>query len=329
VRAENMEILIKILFVILASELTSHTINGANILMIFPAPSYSHTIAARVLANALVERDHSVTILTTDARPMSHPNITHIDLSFSYQLWNEGFDFVAYKENGVGIEGMIESFAHTIYDVLIKQLSSPEVQNLIKQRHRMKFDVVMVEAMGFLPYHAFAELFNAPLIGFNSFDSPMDFHMQQGNYVNPFVVNEAALFPYIDELSFVERWNVIKRLAKIAYAVVIKPDLRNRYKYLLKEFFPMIESTPDELLDRVEFLMINTHPALGFIRPLVPTTIQLGFIHIEKAKPLPNDLQKYLDGSKNGVIYLSLGSNVKASKWKISRKMFCCQNGFQ
>lgn len=309
-----MNILIKLLFIIVTTELTHHATLCANILMIFPAPSYSHTIAARVLANALVERDHSVTILTTDARPMTHPNITHIDLSFSYQLWNDGFDFVAYKENGQGIESMIEKFAHTIYDVLIKQLSSPEVQNLIKQRNRLKFDLVIVEAMGFLPYHAFAELFNAPLIGFNSFDSPMDFHIQQGNYVNPFVVNEAALFPYIDELTFVERWNVIKRLAKIVYAVVIKPDLRNRYKYLIKEYFPMIDSTPQQLLDRVEFLMINTHPALGFIRPLVPTTIQLGFIHIEKAKPLPNDLQKYLDGSKNGVIYLSLGSNVKASK---------------
>lgn len=127
-------------------------------------------------------------------------------------------------------------------------------------------------------------------------------------------MNEAALFPYINELSFGERWNVIKILAKIVYTVVIKPDVLNRYKFLIKEYFPMVNSSPQELLDKVEFLMVNTHPALGFIRPLVPTTIQLGFIHIEEAKPLPNDLQQYLDGSKNGVIYLSLGSNVKASK---------------
>jgi glucuronosyltransferase len=245
---------------IVVTTLTNRGTFGANILMVFPAPSYSHTIAARVLAKNLVERGHAITILTTDARPMSHQNITHIDLSFSYQLWNDGFDFVAYKENGIGIENMIESFAHTIYDVLVMQLSSPEVQNLIKQRNRMKFDLVIVESMGFLPYHAFAELFNAPLMGFNSFDAPMDFHMSQGNYVNPFVVNEAALFPNLGELSFLERWDVIKRMAKIAYTVVIKPDVLNRYKHLIKEFFPMIKSTPQELLDKVEFLMVNTHP---------------------------------------------------------------------
>ena len=282
--------------------------------MVFPAPSYSHTIAARVLANNLVERGHSVTLLTTDARPMSHPNITQVDLSFSYQLWNDGFDFVAYKENGIGIENMILSFAHTIYEVLVMQLSSPEVQSLIKERNRTKFDLVIVESMGFLPYHALAELYDAPLMGFNSFDAPMDFHISQGNYVNPFVVNEAALFPYTEELTFWERWDVIKIMTKLAYTIVIKPDILNRYNHLIKTYFPMINSTPQKLLDKVEFLMINTHPALGFIRPLVPTTVQLGFIHIEKAKPLPNDLQKYLDGSKSGVIYLSLGSNVKASK---------------
>lgn len=308
-----MKFLIALIFIVVTT-LTNHGSFGANILMVFPAPSYSHTIAARVLANNLVERGHSITLLTTDARPMNHPNITQIDLSFSYQLWNDGFDFVTYKENGIGIESMIESFAHTIYDVLVMQLSSPDVQNLIKQRHRLKFDLVIVESMGFLPYHSFAELFNAPLMGFNSFDAPMDFHISQGNYVNPFVVNEAALFPYIDELSFSERWNVIKILTKIVYSVVIKPDILNRYKFLIKEYFPMINSSPQELLDKVEFLMVNTHPALGFIRPLAPTTIQLGFIHIEKAKPLEADLQKFLDGSKNGVIYLSLGSNVKASK---------------
>jgi glucuronosyltransferase len=309
----EMQFIISLLFGVVIV-LTNHKSFAANILMVFPAPSYSHTIASRVIANSLAERGHTVTILTTDARPMNHQNITHIDLSFSYQLWNDGLDFVSYKENGIGIENMIESFAHTIFHVLELQLSSTSVQDLIKQRSNMTFDLVIVESMGFIPYHAFSELFNAPLMGFNSFDAPMDFHISQGNYVNPFVVNEAALFPTIGELSFFQRWDVIKRLAKIAYTVVIKPDLLNRYKYLIKKYFPMSELSPQELLDKVEFLMVNTHPALGFVRPLVPTTVQLGFIHIEKPKPLPNDLQRYMDLSKNGVIYMSLGSNVKASK---------------
>lgn len=189
------------------------------------------------------------------------------------------------------------------------------VQYLIKHRDELKFDLVIVEAMGFLPYHAFAELFNAPLIGFNSFDAPMEVHLMQGNFVNPFVVNEAALFPYINHrLSFMERWNVLKTFMKIVYTISIRPDIWNDYITITNRYFPMINRSPLELLNKIEFLMVNTHPALGFVRPLVPTTIQLGFIHIEPAKPLPTDLQRYMDSSKNGVIYMSLGSNVKSSK---------------
>lgn len=166
-----------------------------------------------------------------------------------------------------------------------------------------------------MPYHAFADLFDAPLIGFNSFDAPMEVHLMQGNFVNPFVVNEAALFPYVNhQLSFFERWNVLKTFVKIVYTISIRPDIWNRYTSLTQRFFPMIDASPLELLHKIEFLMVNTHPALGFSRPMVPTTIQLGFIHIEEAKPLPTDFQKYMDNSKNGVIYMSLGSNVKSSK---------------
>lgn len=289
--------------------------SAANILAIFPAPSYSHTIASRVLTNALADRGHYIYLITTDPTPMDHPNITQIDLSFSYKMWEDGFDFVWYKENNIGIEVMIKSFASTIYDVLLRQLNSTGVQYLINHRDELKFDLVIVEAMGFLPYHAFAELFNAPLMGFNSFDAPMEVHLMQGNFVNPFVVNEAALFPYINHrLTFMQRWNVLKTFAKIVYTISIRPDIWNRYITITSRFFPMIDATPLELLDKVEFLMVNTHPALGFVRPLVPTTIQLGFIHIEPAKPLPTDLQRYVDASKNGVIYMSLGSNVKSSK---------------
>lgn len=97
---------------------------GANILAIFPAPSYSHTIASKILTKSLADRGHSIYLITTDPRPMDHPNITQVDLSFSYKMWEDGFDFVWYKENSIGIEVMIRSFAETIKGVLERQLNS-------------------------------------------------------------------------------------------------------------------------------------------------------------------------------------------------------------
>lgn len=42
--------------------------------------------------------------------------------------------------------------------------------------------------------------------------------------------------------------------------------------------------------------------------------INIGGAHIKPTKPLPEDLQRFLDESKDGVIYFSLGSVVKSSK---------------
>jgi glucuronosyltransferase len=36
-------------------------------------------------------------------------------------------------------------------------------------------------------------------------------------------------------------------------------------------------------------------------------------MHVDEPQPLPKNLKNYLDSSKNGVIYMSLGSNVKSS----------------
>lgn len=82
---------------------------------------------------------------------------------------------------------------------------------------------------------------------------------------------------------------------------------------LVKKHFPQSTMTYAEMLANIQLLMTNTHPAMGFVRPIVPTTIQLGFLHIEPPKPLPVVWQNYLDNSKNGVVYMSLGSNVRSA----------------
>lgn len=48
-------------------------------------------------------------------------------------------------------------------------------------------------------------------------------------------------------------------------------------------------------------------------RPIMPGTVYIGGAHIKPPKPLPNDLQKYLDESKHGVIYFSFGTYVQVA----------------
>lgn len=46
----------------------------------------------------------------------------------------------------------------------------------------------------------------------------------------------------------------------------------------------------------------------------MPGIVYIGGAHIKPPKPLPADLQKFLDESKHGVIYFSFGSVVTAAK---------------
>lgn len=42
--------------------------------------------------------------------------------------------------------------------------------------------------------------------------------------------------------------------------------------------------------------------------------IDIGGYHVDPPKPLPKDLQNFMDTAKEGVIYFSMGSNLKPSK---------------
>ncbi|KAJ3626604.1 hypothetical protein MTP99_017086 [Tenebrio molitor] len=47
--------------------------------------------------------------------------------------------------------------------------------------------------------------------------------------------------------------------------------------------------------------------------PYVPSMIDVGGLHVKTPKKLPMDLQQLLDNAKEGVIYFSLGSNLKSA----------------
>lgn len=115
-------------------------------------------------------------------------------------------------------------------------------------------------------------------------------------------------------MSFYERWYnamlstydwLIRRLFHI-------PG-ENR---LAKKYFSHLEPLPsiDDLMYNVSVVLVNTHRALSPPRVTMPGIVGVGGAHIKPNKPLPKDLQKFLDESPHGVIYFSLGTIIQSSK---------------
>lgn len=46
----------------------------------------------------------------------------------------------------------------------------------------------------------------------------------------------------------------------------------------------------------------------------MPGIVNIGGAHIKSGKPLPENIQKFLDGAKDGAIYFSLGLCVNFSR---------------
>lgn len=300
-------------FLILTTILMKCTLS-ARILAIFPTPSISHQIVFRALTQDLSKRGHELTILTPDPVHGNNPNVTEIDLSASYKTFKELFNYGEFKDIRNNEVKFIRKAAVIFERLMNEQLSHPDVKDLILNHEQYHFDLMIIEHTGYIPLLAFAEIYDCPVVGITSFEAASFTYQMFGNEANP-VIHPEQNFPYAHgELTFVQRWKSLQSSFLAIFSLILPPSPILKVNELLATHFPQINKGLFELIDRVEVFMVNTNPALGFVRPLVPTTIQLGFMHIEPPKELSDkDLKTFMSKSQNGVIYVSFGSNI-ASK---------------
>ncbi len=57
-----------------------------------------------------------------------------------------------------------------------------------------------------------------------------------------------------------------------------------------------------------DFALFNAFPIMDSVRPINPNTAFVGGLHLRPPKPLPDDLKKWMDDAKEGVVYVSFGS---------------------
>ncbi|XP_050505507.1 UDP-glycosyltransferase UGT5-like isoform X2 [Diabrotica virgifera virgifera] len=80
---------------------------------------------------------------------------------------------------------------------------------------------------------------------------------------------------------------------------------------LIHKYFPDSPSVYD-LTKNVSLVLVNSHETMWQAVPLVPNVISIGGFHVKPPKKLPEDLQAFLDSAKEGVIFFSMGSNLKS-----------------
>ncbi|XP_039746211.1 UDP-glucosyltransferase 2-like [Pararge aegeria] len=285
---------------------------SARILAVYPVPSISHQIVFRPLMQELVKRGHEVVVITADPafpKGQAPENLTEIDVhDLSYKIWNVFLETGKAQSNNMNPQ-QIKIFFDVMLDVFEAQVKSENVQKLIRNKDK-SFDLLFVEAC-MRPALSFAYLYkrDLPIIEFSSLGGLCGTFDETGAPTN-YLVYPLPFRQKVYNLSLWEKITEVYNDYQIERAC--KEHEKSENKIVKRIFGP---NTPDlrELKKNVQLIFLNVNPIWDFNRPVPPNIIYLGGIHQKPDRELPMDVKTYLDSSKNGVIYMSFGTNARPS----------------
>ncbi|PNF23957.1 hypothetical protein B7P43_G10050 [Cryptotermes secundus] len=293
--------------------------DGAKILGIFPTPSLSHQLVFQAIMKALVARGHEVTVLSTDPLKERLQNYTDVDLSFMYDYVRQRYNFTDYQD--VTAFGATLRFTLHTGIACNMHLGSPQIQDFLRvhQGSNRSFDLVFMEMSRYQCYYGLVHhVGSPPVIGIRSVGVTAVTLAAVGNPNNPAYVPDYYL-PFSSSMGLLERihntayyvWN------RFLFHTVQMPASELVMRYYFGRGPPSVW----EAENNVSLVMVNNHWSQSYVLPLLPSVVQLGSIHMqEKPRPLPEDLKKFLDGGTKGVIYFSLGSNVRSETMTEEKK---------
>ena len=182
-------------------------------------------------------------------------------------------------------------------------------ENVQKLLHSNEtFDVVITEQFINDGMHGFAYHFKAPTVLFSSVGSTSWTNRVIGNPEPPSYIPK-LMTTYSPHMTFLERTH--------NSILALLDDLYNYLYFLPKQNQILHQYLPDaphlyDLMKNTSLILLNSHVSFSQPVPHMPGMVEIGGFHVSPAKELPGDLKKIVDNAKDGVIYFSMGSNLKS-----------------
>ncbi|CAH0731745.1 unnamed protein product, partial [Brenthis ino] len=290
-------------------------ITGYKILVLSPLPGRSHGILGEGIVNLLSKAGHEVTYITGILPSKPEPGVTIIDVTENAKLLeSDTLNLKTQMDGSSGIEFL--EFIPMFSELSKSTIENPKVQRLLSDKNQ-KFDLVIVEWMFIEVYAGFAGVFNCPFIWFSSMEPHWMILQLVDEIPNP-AYNVDIMSSSFPPLSFKERvielgLVVFEKLLQVFYVSGLENDIYE------KLFVPHIRNrgipvpTLEALKYNASLILCNSHVSMGSAKRLPPNFIPIGGYHIDTAvKHLPEDLKKIMDNAKHGVIYFSMGSNLRS-----------------
>nr|XP_034836074.1 UDP-glucuronosyltransferase 2B7-like [Maniola hyperantus] len=285
------------------------------ILLVTPTPSRSHDILNQGLIRHLTKAGHEITYIAFIPQENPLPGVTVVDISDAYYLTDDFLNVQDIMEKKFDINE-VTGFLPLILQTSRVVIEHPRVQKLMADKTQ-EFDVVIAEFLFNAVYAGFSGLYNCPLIWFSpTVPNWMVFELIDEATNPAYSVGVASTS--IPPLTFTER---VAELGSLVFRKLIQTlwSLRFDNDMYEKNFVPLIRQrrsavpTFESLAYNGSLVLSNYHYSTGISVRAPQNLISIGGFHIDQnVTSLPKDLQKLMDDAKDGVIYFSLGSNMKS-----------------
>ncbi|EDW66951.1 UDP-glycosyltransferase UGT5 [Drosophila virilis] len=288
---------------------------GYSFLLISPTAAKSHFYVGQALAKGLVAAGHEVTVVSPF--PQKKPIKNYVDVAtpniITAMAVNKARILDVAKIPLVFRLPVMHAMGLKLTRTLMEE---PEVHTLLAQNRT--FDAVICEVFMNEAHFGFAEHFQAPLIGLSTFGASTWTTQLVGTPSPPSYVPNFLLH-FSDHMSFFERAH---NLIFTAYELIYQHFFYlPQQQQLYRKYFPNNKQEFYELRKNTALVLLNNHISLGFSRPYAPNMIEVGGMHINrKSQSLPQNIEEFIKGAKHGVIYFSLGSNLRSSDLPLEKR---------
>ncbi|KAH8277056.1 hypothetical protein KR026_004439 [Drosophila bipectinata] len=279
-------------------------LEAARILFIAPFDSHSQCALMSPYVKGLVDHGHELTVMRAYKECMSIGNVTSIRIMDNHNIISVFESFVG---SSGGKWGEMHSMANIMIRAGLNVLLNPEVQALMKSN--VTFDLLILEAGYTDLLFGLAEHFNALLIGISTCGADWNINRLKDHGVS---VMEEPIMPMGTQTSgsiWARLYNWYLTTEEwLLFEMIFLPKLQMVHDY----FFGHLEQSFLEIRHSFCLMLLNQHFSMFRARPNAPGLVEVGGLHIPKEVPkLPRDLQVFINEAEHGVIYFSMGVELK------------------
>ncbi|XP_055628473.1 UDP-glycosyltransferase UGT5-like [Toxorhynchites rutilus septentrionalis] len=294
----------------------SDSVQSAKILGVFPTSSRSHYIVGSALMKALAKKGHQVTVISPfpQKKPLeNYRDITTIEVLEAVKPTLD--NILSFVQKGI-YESIKETykFGHLITN---STMNDPAVVKLIDSNE--KFDLVVLEMFMNDAMLGFAHHFKTPCVAMSTFGASKWTSDLVGNPSPPSYVPNPFL-SFTDHMSFGERLvnTLMSAMDNLIVSIMDDPVQVEIYQ----KSFPDPKPALHELKkNAVSVVLLNNHFSISYPRPYVTGMIEVGGMHVNRVpNPLPANIKAFMDNATDGVIYFSMGSNIKSKDLPIEKR---------